>query len=77
MTELTDELLLAKLDTVIKLLALAAAPEALSLKERALRLQKAGMSPKDIAALCDTTANTVSVALSAAKRAKKTSRRKT
>jgi DNA-directed RNA polymerase specialized sigma24 family protein len=59
----------AKLDTLIKLFALAVAPETLSLKERALRLQRAGLAPKEIAALCDTTPNTVSVALSAARRA--------
>jgi len=58
----------AKLDTLIRLLALRVASENHSLKDRAIRLQRAGMTPKDIAALCDTTPNTVSVALSAAKR---------
>ena len=58
----------AKLDTLIRLLALSVASDNHSLKDRAVRLQRAGMSPKDIAALCDTTPNTVSVALSAAKR---------
>lgn len=58
----------AKLDTLIRLLALTVAPETLSLKDRALRLSRAGMAPKDIAGVCDTTPNTVSVALSAAKR---------
>ena len=65
-----------RLDTIIRLLALSAAPDTLSLKERALRLQKAGMTPKEIAALCDTTPNTVSVALSAAKRASKAGKKK-
>jgi DNA-binding CsgD family transcriptional regulator len=60
-----------QLATIIRLLALSAAPDTLSLKERALRLQKAGMGPKEIAMICGTTPNTVSVALSAAKRAKR------
>lgn len=57
-----------KLDTLIRLIALSVASDELSLKDRAIRLQRAGMSPKEIAALCDTTPNTVSVALSTAKR---------
>jgi len=61
----------AKLDTLIRLLALSVASDNHSLKDRAVRLQRAGMTPKDIAALCDTTPNTVSVALSAAKRENK------
>lgn len=58
----------AKLDIVIRLLALTVTSDSQSLKDRAVRLQRAGLSPKEIAALCDTTPNTVSVALSAAKR---------
>ncbi len=58
----------SKLDTLIRLLALSAAPDNLSLKERAVHLQRVGMTPKEIAAVCDTTANAVSVALSMAKR---------
>jgi DNA-directed RNA polymerase specialized sigma24 family protein len=58
----------AKLDTVIRLLALSAASDNHSLKDRAVRLQRAGLEPKDIALICDTTPNTVSVALSTAKR---------
>ena len=61
----------AKLDTLIRLVALAVAPENQSLKDRAVRLQRAGLAPRDIAALCDTTPNTVSVALSVVKRQKK------
>ncbi len=61
----------SRLDTLIRLLALSVAPDDLSLKERAVRLQRVGMTPKDIAALCDTTANAVSVALSIAKRESK------
>lgn len=58
----------AKLDTLVRLLALSVAPDSHPLKERAVRLQRAGMMPKEIAALCDTTPNTVSQALSDAKR---------
>jgi len=57
-----------KLNTIIRLLALSIISDSGSLRESAIRLQRAGMAPKDIAALCDTTANTVSVALSTAKR---------
>lgn len=65
----------AKLDTLIRLLALSVASDNHSLKDRAVRLQRAGMTPKDIAALCGTTPNTVSVALSAAKREGKKSKK--
>lgn len=57
-----------KLDIIIKLLALSIISDAGSVRENAVRLQRAGLAPKDIATLCDTTANTVSVALSTAKR---------
>jgi hypothetical protein len=59
----------AKLDTLIRLMALSVMSDAQSLKDRAVRLQRAGLTPKDIASLCDTTPNTVSVALSKEKRA--------
>lgn len=58
----------AKLDTLIRLVALDVVSELSSVKDRALLLSKAGLTPKEIAALCDTTPNTVSVALSTAKR---------
>lgn len=61
-----------KLDILIRLLALTVASDNHSLKDRAVRLQRAGLAPKEIAALCDTTPNTVSVVLAAAKRAGKT-----
>jgi DNA-directed RNA polymerase specialized sigma24 family protein len=67
----------AKLDTLIRLIALSVTSDSQSLKDRAVRLQRAGLTPKDIAALCDTTPNTVSVALSTAKRAGKRKRPKT
>lgn len=58
----------AKLDTLIRLLALSVAPATIPLTERAARLQRAGMGPKDIAMVCDSTPNAVSVALSKRKR---------
>ncbi len=57
-----------KLDTIIRLLALNVVSNSGSLRESAIQLSRAGMAPKDIAALCDTTPNTISVILSAAKR---------
>ena len=57
-----------RLDTVIRLLALSVAPPTLTLKERAVTLRSAGMGPTAIAALCDTTRNTVSQALADARR---------
>jgi hypothetical protein len=64
-----------KLNIVIKLLALNVAVGDGTLKERAVRLQRAGLAPKEIAELCDTTPNTVSVLLAQAK-AKKRSGKK-
>lgn len=58
----------AKLDTLIRLFALTVISDQQSLKDRAIKLQRAGLTPKEIASLCDTTPNTVSVALSTAKR---------
>jgi hypothetical protein len=60
----------AKIDTLIRLMAISVTPDNLSLAERAGRLSRAGMSPKEIAAICETTPNTVSVALSKAKKSK-------
>ena len=61
----------AKLAQIVKLLALAAIEHAVSVKEKALRLNSAGLQPKEIAALLGTTPNAVSVALSAGRRKKK------
>lgn len=57
----------AKLDTMIRLLALNVAAGEGTLKDRAVRLQRAGLAPREIAELCDTTPNTVSVQLAKAK----------
>ncbi len=58
----------AKLDVLIRLLALSIGSRIESLKDRAITLQRAGLTPKEIAGLYDTTPNTVSVALSTARR---------
>jgi hypothetical protein len=58
----------AKLDTLIRLFALMVITDKKSLKESAVHLQRAGLGPKEIAALCDSTPNAVSVALSNAKK---------
>jgi hypothetical protein len=42
----------AKLDIVIRLLALSAISHHHSLRDRAISLQRAGLSPKEIAKLC-------------------------
>ncbi len=60
-----------KLDILIRLSALALIADVPALKERAVRLSKAGLAPKEIAAICDSTPNAVSVALSTAKRESK------
>lgn len=67
----SSERIESKIDILIRLLALNVAPDTVSLGERANRLTRAGLTPKEIAAICDTTPNTVSVALSKAKRSKK------
>lgn len=61
-----------KLDTLIRLIALDVISDLKSVKERALLLSRAGLSPKEIASLCETTPNTVSVALSNARKEAKT-----
>lgn len=61
----------AKLDQLIRLSALLLAKDLPSLKEKALILSRAGLPPKDIAALFDSTPNAVSVALSTAKKGAK------
>ena len=62
----------AKLGQIIRLLALGAISRDASMKDNAVLLSSAGLAPKQIAELLGTTPNAVSVALSAARRAKKT-----
>lgn len=66
----------AKLDRIVRLLALSAVSSEQPLKEKAITLSNVGLAPKEIAQLLGTTPNTVSVALSAARRAKKQTRAK-
>jgi hypothetical protein len=58
----------AKLDVLIRLMAISVAPDSMSLKERAVRLQRAGLGPTEIAAIVGSTSNAVSVALHGAKK---------
>ncbi len=66
-----------KLDTLIRLVAMGLASDNHSLQEKAVRLQRAGLPPRDIAVLCGSTPNAVRVALSTAKHAKKTRKKRT
>lgn len=66
-----------KLDTLIRLVAMGLASDNRSLQEKAVRLQRAGLPPRDIAVLCGSTPNAVRVALSTAKRAKKSRKKAT
>ena len=58
----------AKLDTLIRLVALTVISDQQTLKEKATKLSRAGLAPKEIASLTESTPNAVSVALSVAKR---------
>lgn len=61
----------AKLDTLIRLMAMEIATnEDLTLQQRAVRLRRSGLMPKQIAELCGSTPNAVNVALSTAKASK-------
>ena len=58
----------AKLDTIIRLLALELVKGKTSQKEQILLLSQAGLESKNIAELLSTTRNTVNVAISTAKK---------
>jgi hypothetical protein len=58
----------AKLDVLIRLTALGLVSNETTLKGKAAKLNRAGLGPKEIAALTESTPNAVSVALSIAKR---------
>lgn len=71
-----------KLDLLVRLLAYLVAAEHDNLQGRAVTLSSLGLSPKEIARVCNTTPNTVSVRLVEAKkkrrgRSKKSSGRRT
>jgi hypothetical protein len=57
-----------QLEVLVRLVALRVSPDSEPMIDRAVRLQKAGLQPKEIARLCDSTPNAVSVALAKAKR---------
>jgi DNA-binding CsgD family transcriptional regulator len=57
-----------KLDLVVRLLAYLVAAEHDNLQDRAVALTSLGLSPKEIARVCDTTPNTISVRLAEAKK---------
>lgn len=60
-----------KLDILIRLLALSLVKETKSMKDKILFLGGAGLPPKEIAELLQTTPNHVNVALSQARKSKK------
>lgn len=57
-----------KLDLVARLLAYLVAAEHDNLKDRAVTLSALGLAPAEIARVCNTTPNTISVRLAKAKR---------
>jgi len=60
-----------QLEILVRLVAMRVSPEGSPMIERAARMQKAGLQPKEIAVLCDSTPNAVSVALAKNKRQSK------
>jgi hypothetical protein len=66
----------AKLDVLIRLMALSVAPETNSLRDNAARLHRTGMSSTEIAKIYDKPTNTVSVVLSQMKRSATKSKRR-
>ena len=63
--------LLASLESIKRLLAHQVAQQHETLELKAVALAACGLMPKDIATVCNSTPNAVSVKLSAAKRKKK------
>lgn len=59
-----------KLDLVVRLLAYLVAAEHDNLEGRAVTLTSLGLSPKEIARVCNTTPHTISVRLAEAKKKK-------
>ena len=62
MPRTTDELILEKLDQILRILA-AAATTGMKQREQIALLSRAGLQPKDIAELLGTSSNTVRVEL--------------
>jgi DNA-directed RNA polymerase specialized sigma24 family protein len=65
---MADSELAAKLDTLIRLQAHLAVTGLSSQNEKILFLGRVGLAPREIAEILDTTTNTVSVALSKARK---------
>jgi DNA-binding CsgD family transcriptional regulator len=65
-----DQLLVQKLDTLIRLQARIAVAHLGTQKERVLFLSSAGLTPKEIGEILGVSANSVSVALLAARKGK-------
>lgn len=74
-----NEEMAEKLDLVVRLLAYLVAAEHDNLQGRAVTLSSLGLSPKEIARVCNTTPNAISVRLVQAKKkkGKKSSGRRT
>lgn len=71
-----DAEILAKLDLLVRLQALSMVARFESSKDKIVFLGRAGMSPKDIADLLQTSSNHVNVTLSKARKTGKTVREK-
>lgn len=69
MAETTQELVLDKIDRVIRILAVIAT-KGLKQREQIALLSRAGLQPKDIAELIGTSSNTVRVELVALRKAR-------
>jgi DNA-directed RNA polymerase specialized sigma24 family protein len=76
MAETNEELVLQKLETLVRLQAFALTSRFDSQKEKILFLNKVGMKPKEIAELIDSTSNAVSVAIFQAKQPRPSKRQK-
>lgn len=72
MPKSTEQLMLEKMDQLLRVTTINVT-NGLKQREQIALLNRAGFPPKDIAGLLGTTKNTVSVALTAMRKAKKTS----
>lgn len=68
----TENKMMEKLDILIRLQAISLVKEFKSSKDKILFLDSAGLQPKDIADLLQTTSNHVNVTLSQARKSRKT-----
>jgi DNA-directed RNA polymerase specialized sigma24 family protein len=69
MPQTTEQLMLAKLDQILRILAVLAT-KGMKQREQIALLNQAGLQPKDIADLLGTSSNTVRVELVALRKAK-------